>query len=114
MILLWVALKRNSVFSKVGSLCGFGVCLFLFKKIAHLLLCGFVTGVRLCHTNVTLQLQEFLAACLRGQGRKLHKRGWRGVIKEIVAPVPGEVNMGFTPAFSRCAEELPLQNLLLV
>lgn len=36
MILLRVALKRNSVFSKVGSLCGFGVCLFLFKKIAHI------------------------------------------------------------------------------
>lgn len=36
------------------------------------------------------------------------------LIKEIVAPVPGEVNIGFTPAFFCCAKELPLQNLLLV
>lgn len=50
-----------------------------------LLLCGFVSGVRLCHTNVTWQLQDFLAACRGGQ--KVTQIEWFLLIKEIVAPV---------------------------
>lgn len=57
--------------------------------------------------------RSFWQPVLEGRGESYTSVGG-GVIKDIVAPVPGGVNMGFTPAFSCYAEELPLQNLLLV